>query len=84
MTILDRVIKPARNGLSPEVARFILTMTFEERDHERMAELAGKAQAGALTPEEAAEVDEYRRVGDLLALLHSKARLAMKSAGATG
>jgi len=81
MTILDRAIKPERNGLLPDVARFILALTFDERDHARMAELADKNQAGDLTPDEQVEMDEYRRVADLFALLHSKARLALRQAG---
>jgi len=81
MAILDRVIKPEANGITPDTARFILTMTFEPQDHERMDGLAEKARQGTLTDDDRAELDEYRRAADLLALLHSKARLALKRAG---
>lgn len=43
-----------------------------------MNALAQKNQAGELTPEEQAELHCYLRVGNLLDLLHSKARLSMK------
>ncbi len=81
VAILDRVIKPEANGLAPEVARYILTLTFQPQDHQRMGELAAKAREGSLAPDEQDELDEYRRVADLLALFHSKARQALKASG---
>ncbi|MBV8076429.1 MAG: hypothetical protein JO284_08530 [Planctomycetaceae bacterium] len=42
---------------------------------------SAKAQEGTLTKAERAELEEYLRVSDLLALLQSKARLSLKKAG---
>jgi hypothetical protein len=77
--IFDRVIRPDENGLEPSVAQFILDLHFQQEDIDRMNELAAKAREGTLTDDERAELDEYRRAGDVLALLHSKARRSLSS-----
>ncbi len=43
-----------------------------------MQMLADKAKAGTLTPSEQEEIDNYERVGHYLAILQSKARVALK------
>jgi hypothetical protein len=68
-----------RNGtLSQPLARKILTITFTETDQDRMEELAQRNQQGRLTIQEREELANYVKVGDLLAILHSKARQALK------
>jgi len=42
--------------------------------------LSQKARAGSRTPAERAELDEFIRVADLLAILQSRARQALKRA----
>lgn len=79
--ILNRLIDPESNDLSPEAARSILRLDFRETDHARMAELSAKAQAAALAPSEREELDEYVRVADLLAVLQSKARRSLQRVG---
>lgn len=81
LAILSRLIRPERNNLAAPAARAILKIDFEPHDRERMHQLAQKAQAGELTPEEQAEIDGYERVGHLLDLLHSKARRSLKRQG---
>lgn len=83
VAILDRLIQPERGGLSA-AARNLLKIDFEPTDHERMHELAEKAQEGTLTPAERAERYEYERAGHVLALLHSKARRSLKPRNADG
>ncbi len=78
--ILDRLIAPERDDLTPEAARCLLAIDFGQLDRERMNELAAKAREGALTSEEATEIENYQHVGDLLALLQSKARKSLKRA----
>jgi hypothetical protein len=78
--ILNRVIKPGENTLSPAGARAILKLDFEESDRERMHELAVKNQEGKLTAQEQAELQGYLHVGLLLDLMRSKARLSLKRA----
>ena len=76
--ILARLIEPERAGLAPEAARYILTLEFKDSDRERMNELAEKARDGALSTEEERELENYRHVGHLLALLRSKARVSLR------
>lgn len=79
--ILSRLIRPERDDLPPEAARSILKLAFDGEDRERMHDLAVRAQGGPLAEVEQAELDSYRRVGRLLELMHSKARLSLKRAG---
>lgn len=66
--------------MSMEAARSILRLEFAAEDQDRMRELAAKAREGTLTAAERRETDEYERVGTLLAILKSRARLRLKKA----
>jgi hypothetical protein len=72
-----RILHPDEE-LSPRVARAILGLSFPKTDISRMHELAAKARAGTLTPEEDAEMDSFERVGSILSILKSKARQVLK------
>lgn len=76
--IWSRVVNPERGNLSPEAARAILKLDFTPEDHRRANDLSEKARQGTLTPEERAELEEFIRVGNELAVLQSKARLSLK------
>jgi len=78
--IWTRLMQPERDDLSADAARSILRITFTEDDKKRMHELALKAQEGNLSESERVEIDNYCRVGRLLDLMHSKARLSLKKA----
>jgi hypothetical protein len=78
LAILSRIIAPKDGDLSAPAARAWLKMKFPVHDRKRAHELALKAQEGALTTEEEREVESYRRIGRLLDLMHSKARLSLK------
>jgi hypothetical protein len=67
-------------ALSVAAARTILHLEFPAEDKERMHELAAKARDGSLTAAEQEEIRNYERVGNLLALMKSKARQRLKSA----
>lgn len=82
--ILGRLIHPERADLSPEAARSILGLEFEEADRDRMHELAQRAQAGTLSDAELSELDAYRRVGRLFEVMRSKARRSLKRAEGAG
>ena len=73
------MIHPARHALSPDAAKFFLSLDFTENDHGRLTELARKSSAGAITDAEARELEEYVKVGHLLAFLQSKSRLALQN-----
>ena len=80
--ILARLIRPEENSLSVEAAEGFLAIRFEPSDLDRIRELVAKNQVDGITPEERAELGNYRRVSFLLDLLHSKARRALKIHGA--
>ena len=78
IAIFARVIKANDGDLSRELARYILTLGFDEQDQARMRELAESNQEGTLSPEEREELQNYVKAGRMLALLHSKARRSLK------
>lgn len=80
-TILSRLVAPGDDGLSRRAAEALLSITFKSTDIDRMNELAALARDGKLTPEQQTEIESYNRIGHFLALLHSKARLALKTSG---
>lgn len=68
-------------SISPDTARKLLDLAFTRPHQERVDVLSQKAREGSLTPDEGAELDEFIRVADLLAILHSRARQALRHAG---
>lgn len=64
--------------MTPAVAKHVLKLRFTEEDNCRMHDLAARNQEGRLTPTEAEELDNYIVVGDLLAILQSRARKLLK------
>lgn len=75
LTILSRVLEP--ESLPMEAAQYILSLTFPQRDRERMDLLAEKARQGTLNATEQVEIGNYTEAGHLLTLLQSKARIAI-------
>ena len=78
--IWGRLLQPESKGLSLQAARSILRLEFATEDKERMHELAARARSGTLTTDEQEEIRSYERVGNLLALMKSKARQRLKKA----
>jgi hypothetical protein len=76
--IFARLFEGQNGILSQSVARKLLDLNFSESDQRRMDELAQRNQQGRLTAEEREEFTNYVKVGDLLAILHSKARQGLK------
>jgi len=72
--IFARLIQ-ARTEMSHDIARYLLSFDFEPDDVARMNFLAERAREGNLPEEEAAELDSYIHVGNLLAIMQSKARV---------
>jgi len=75
--IWARLMRAQKDELSTEAAEFLLSIDFEEDDRRRMLELAERSEAGTLTAEEEAEFDGYLHVGNFLAMMQSKARVAL-------
>jgi hypothetical protein len=77
--IFARLIKADKGDMSRQLARFILTLGFDDEDQDRMRDLAERNQKGSLSSEDYEELDNYVKAGHLLALLQSKARKSLKS-----
>jgi hypothetical protein len=80
-TILERVIKTERAGLSPELARHILAFDFPPADHTRYQELSAKASEGTLSQAERAELEEYLDVNDFLTIIKAQAEASLRRRG---
>lgn len=78
LAIFGRLIKAKKGSLAPALARYILTLGFDDEDQARMSDLAERNQEGALSREERQELESYVKAGHLLALLHSEARNSLK------
>ena len=76
-TVLARAFDTERGDLPEEAARVLLKAKLAKADRRRMEELGELAQQGGLTPAQRREAEAYDRVGLLLELLQSKARLSM-------
>lgn len=77
--IWARLIESQPQGLTPEAARYLLALGFTENDQARLQELADHSQAGTLSEKEGREFDSYLHIGNLLAVMQSKARLVLAS-----
>jgi len=75
--ILDRLIDPLSECLTPESARRILKLKADERLQARLDKLGELCTAGRLTPEEHAEYQSYVSFGTFIAILKSKARVLL-------
>jgi hypothetical protein len=75
--IWQRVLE-FRGEVSPGAARALLQLQFSEHDHTQMAELSAKARSGFLSATEQTDFDTFERLGCLLDIVHSKARLILK------
>jgi hypothetical protein len=79
--MLEQLADLEARSLFPETARSFLRLGFGRPHQERVDVLSEKARRGVLTPAEGEELDEFIRVGNVLAILQSKARQALKRAG---
>ena len=80
--ILSRVILPEEPTVSAEAARSLLLLSFSETDRERMRRLSEKSRQGTVTSEDREWLDGYERIGSLIGLLQSKARISLKRSSA--
>jgi hypothetical protein len=69
--IMERLV------LSPEKAEAIVSLAFSPEDEGRMRELMERNNQGTLTEAEIVEMEGFRRVGTLLGILQSRARLTL-------
>lgn len=76
--ILARIIQTDELELTPDAARYLLSMRLPSSDEDRVNELSAKARAGSLTEVESQELDSYLHIGSLLAAMQSRARRLLK------
>jgi hypothetical protein len=81
LDIWNRILIPDQGDLTPEAAAFIFRMDFTKSDRDRASQLNEKANEGTLTASERTELEEFIRVGDVLAAMQSKARRSLKRHG---
>lgn len=79
IAIFARLLKADDGDLPRDLARYLLTLGFDEPDQARMRELSERNQEGALAAKERDELQSYVKAGHWLALLHSKARRSLKA-----
>ena len=73
-SVLDRLLDPVRDCLTPEVARRILALRADPVTQAKLDEYAEKNAAGTITPAELDEYDAMVLAGNLIAVLQAKAR----------
>ncbi|HEY1380097.1 MAG TPA: hypothetical protein VGF55_25055 [Gemmataceae bacterium] len=76
--IFGRLIKVDQGDLTPDLARYLLSLEFRPEDKARMHDLAVRNQDGRLSAAERDELDNFVNVGHLLAVLQSKARKSLR------
>lgn len=79
VTILSKIFLRGAGGFTKDHARYLVGLGFSDEDKERMKELTRKNQEGCISAAELDELDSYVKVGDLLAILQSKARKLLKA-----
>ncbi len=76
--IFARLWETEQGHMPRLLARMVLRLGFRDRDKACMHRLAVKNQEGLLSCAEIKELDNYIEAGDLMALLHSQARRALR------
>lgn len=72
------MVNPTSGGLSPELAKLILSMHFTEDEKQCYLALSEKAQNNHLTDDERSELDEFLAAETFLIVMKSKARKSLK------
>jgi hypothetical protein len=77
--ILARILQADAPELTPDAARYWLSVTLPASDQDRVDELSDKARAGSLSEAESQELDHYLDIGFLLGTLRAKARFLLQT-----
>ena len=79
MQLLDRILDPVADALTPEAARRIVGLKGDADMQARLDELATKSNHGELTDEEQAEYKSYVDLIDLISVLQAKAQQVLNA-----
>ena len=74
----ERALSPSLTGLTSSAARAILGVRFSKADIERFNFLSRRAKRGTLKESQRVELELFLDLGNLLTLMHSQARIALK------
>lgn len=75
--ILERIVAKGQVALSAGAARSLLELRFPARETARIRSLLRRNNSGTITANERIALDKYLRIGQLLDLIHARARLAL-------
>ena len=73
-SIIEGVIGAGGEPLTPDAAKYLLSLRFSEAQKDRFDELSEKAQQGTLSESEQDDLDEFLRIETLLIVLKANAR----------
>jgi hypothetical protein len=73
-TVLDRLLRPFTECLTPEVAQRIVNLQLDSHSQARLDELAAKANEGQLIDDERQEYEEFVEGIDLMGILKARAQ----------
>jgi hypothetical protein len=76
--LLDRLLDPVRDALTPEVANAIASLKADAAAQERIQDLAERHHEGLLSPEELEEYEAIVGAANLVAVLQAKARWVLQ------
>jgi hypothetical protein len=79
ISILERLLDPIGQALTPEVARQLMALQVDPAVQARMEELADKCTEGQLSADEHAEYETYVRAIEFIGVLQAKARHRLNS-----
>lgn len=75
--VLDLLLNPVRDILTPEVARAIADLRADTATQDRIEDLAHRHHEGLLTPDELGEYEALVNGSSLIAVLQAKARTVL-------
>jgi hypothetical protein len=75
--ILSELFSPEAPPMSLAVAEWAMSLKLTKDQKARMLELAELASRGEITEEQRREMDSHLDAGNILTLLHAKARLSL-------
>ena len=77
--VLDRLLNPVRDVLTPEVAQAIADLRADATTQGRLDDLAERHHEGQLTPDELTEYQSLVNGINLISVLQAKARWVLKA-----
>jgi hypothetical protein len=78
-TLLDQLVEPFAECLTPDAARKIAALRADDSLQARVDELAEKANRGTLTDDEAAQYDQYLAGFHFVTVMQARARRLLRS-----